>query len=51
MEDAEEYALKLIGSNRSGDNFDILKELNKYNNKRGHEFTNVNLHVFDYFDD
>lgn len=31
--------------------FDILKELNNYNNKNEHKSANVHLHVFDYFDD
>ncbi|MBO4531434.1 MAG: hypothetical protein J5767_12455 [Paludibacteraceae bacterium] len=51
MEDAEEYALKLIGVKRSDKHTDVLKELDKYNNKEEHMFSNVRLHVFDYFDD
>lgn len=51
MEDAEEYALKLIGMKQSDKHTDVLKELDKYNNKEEHMFSNVHLHVFDYFDD
>lgn len=51
MEDAEEYALKLIGVEQLDEHTDIFKELDKYNNKEEHMFSNVHLHVFDYFDD